>query len=355
MKSSFRCLSSFVIGAAFITFALLSPNCQPSGGDLNTDEGSGGNESGGSSGNGTGGSGSGGSQASGTGGSGSGGSQAGGSGGSGSGGATGNGGRTGSGGGNGSGGKTGNGGATGNGGVTGSGGKTGNGGATGNGGTTTTTVNPGSGGTTSTSTSTSTTPGGTTVVFGAGKGQGAMTGYGFVALGASDTLSSPTCGASKTPITKAAPCAADPNWSSTSALCITGSIPALPASPTSADYTNNWGVSVGVNATDPEGGGLGQSFTSVTITVTGSPTTGLRALVHKKGEAVDTSYCAPLTSGTAIPFTSFVTDCYNTVPAGTKITATDVPNIDKITVQVSSGSAAITVTDLCITGITFAK
>jgi hypothetical protein len=60
-----------------------------------------------------------------------------------------------------------------------------------------------------------------------------------------------------------------------------------------------------------------------------------------------------MTSGTAIPFASFATDCYNPVPTGAKITATDVPNIDRINVQVSSGTAAITVTNLCITGITF--
>jgi hypothetical protein len=190
------------------------------------------------------------------------------------------------------------------------------------------------------------------VTFGNGTGQGAMTGYGFVSLGSADTLTSPTCGTAKRPITSAEPCAADTQWNATDKLCITGSIPALGTPP---DYVAKWGVSVGVNASDPAGSGLGQSFTSVTITVTGSPTSGLRALVHKKGEAVDTSYCAVLTSGTAIPFTTFVTDCYNTVPAGTKIAATDVTNIDKITVQVSSGSAAITVTDLCITKIDFTK
>jgi hypothetical protein len=178
-----------------------------------------------------------------------------------------------------------------------------------------------------------------------------MTGYGFVALGAQDSISSPTCGTAL--ITKAAPCTTSTVWSSTSALCMSGSVPALPAAPTSADYTNNWGVSIGLNSTDPAASGLGQSFVSVAITVTGTPAAGLRAVVHRKGDVDDVSYCAALTSGTAIPLTSFVTDCYNTVPAGTKITTADIPNIDKISVQVSSTSAAITVSNLCITGITF--
>jgi hypothetical protein len=60
-----------------------------------------------------------------------------------------------------------------------------------------------------------------------------------------------------------------------------------------------------------------------------------------------------MTPGTAIPFTSFTTKCYDTPPDGVALTLADVPNIDSIAVQVSSGPTAITVTDLCITGITF--
>ena len=197
-------------------------------------------------------------------------------------------------------------------------------------------------------------PSGTTVTFASGKAAGAMTGLGWVALGTADTISSPTCGTAT--ITNAAPCLTSTTWSSTTALCITGSVPALPAAPTSTDYSNNWGVSVGVNATDTTpSGGLGQSFSSVTITVSGSPSSGLRAMVHRKGDADATSYCATLTSGTAMPLTSFSTTCYTPASPGTAITATDVPNIDLIGVQVSSGTAAITVSNLCITGITFAQ
>jgi hypothetical protein len=189
------------------------------------------------------------------------------------------------------------------------------------------------------------------VTFASGKAAGAMTGYGWVALGTADTISSPTCGTAT--ITNAAPCLTSTTWNSTTALCITGSVPALGTPP---DYTGNWGVSVGVNSTDSTpSGGLGQSFSSVTITVSGSPGSGLRALVHRKGDPAATSYCATLTSGTAMPLTSFSTTCYTPASPGTAITTTDVPNIDQISVQVSSGTAAITVSNLCITGITFAK
>jgi hypothetical protein len=132
---------------------------------------------------------------------------------------------------------------------------------------------------------------------------------------------------------------------------MTGSVPALAA--TNPDYTGNWGVSVGLNATDPAGKGLGQSFTSVTITTTGVPSSGLRAIVHLAGDTDSTQYCSPMTSGTAIPFTSFSATCWDTAAPGTKITAAQVTNIDKIAVQVTSTTSAITVTDLCITAITF--
>jgi hypothetical protein len=323
-------------GTAFVMFAFLSPNCQPTGGSTGGDNGNGGNGSGGDGGNNSSNGGSsssnGGSNSS-NGGSNSsnGGSNSSNGGSSSKGGTPSNGGSSASNGGS----------SASNGGSSASNG----GSSASNGGT------PSNGG--STSTSTSTTPTGTTVAFGAGKGQGAMTGYGFVALGSADTLTSPTCGPTKAAITSTTPCAADPNWSNPSAICMSGSIPALPAAPTATDYSSNWGASVGLNATDPAGGGLGQSFTSVTITVTGAPTSGLRAIVHKKGDPDSTSYCFALTSGTAIPITSFVTDCYNTVPSGTKIAASD--TIDKISVQVSSGPAAIAITDLCITAIAFAK
>jgi hypothetical protein len=177
-----------------------------------------------------------------------------------------------------------------------------------------------------------------------------MTGYGWVALGSADAVTDPTCGPGKTTITQAAPCATSTNWSSPTALCVTGSIPALGTPP---DYAGNWGISVGVNA-DAAFGGLSQSFSSITIAVTGSPSSGLRAMVHKRGDPDATSYCATYAAG-AMPLTSFSTTCYTPAAPGIAITAADVPNIDKISVQVSSGAAAIAVANLCITGITFAK
>jgi hypothetical protein len=190
---------------------------------------------------------------------------------------------------------------------------------------------------------------GTTVTFStSGKASGAMSGWGYVAMGATDKVSSPTCGADKTEITKAAPCNSTTNWEGTG-LCVTGSVPIADA----PDYLS-WGLSVGVGASATKGEGLGQSLTSVTITVSGTPKTGLRAQVHRAGDPDGTAYCAALTSGTAIKFTSFATDCWADPPTD-PLAAADVTKIDKIAVQVPAGDAAITVSNLCITGITFAK
>ena len=187
------------------------------------------------------------------------------------------------------------------------------------------------------------------MTFTSGKAAGAMVGYGWVSLGSSDTLTDPLCGTDQ--ITSKTSCTAT-KWSTTDSLCMSGSIPALDK--TTPDYTGNWGVELGVNATEPNTS-LGQSFSTVAITVSGAPTSGLRAMLHRKGDGVDTNYCLALTSGTAMTMTSFNTKCYNATPDGDALSATDVPNIDKVAVQVSSSTTDISVEKLCITGITFGK
>jgi hypothetical protein len=192
----------------------------------------------------------------------------------------------------------------------------------------------------------------TVVTIKSGRGDGVMTGYGWVTLGASDTVTSPTCGTSNTPITSASPCATSTNWSSSTALCVTGSIPALPEVPTATDYANNWGIQVGVNAKDPNAA-IGQAFTTIALNISGTPLSGLRIELHRAGDAVGTTYCARWTSSDPVPLTSFNTACWNN--GGTYLTAADAATIDKVGLQVTSGAAAITVTNLCIASIVFGK
>jgi hypothetical protein len=123
---------------------------------------------------------------------------------------------------------------------------------------------------------------------------------------------------------------------------------------TTPDYTGNWGIELGVNATESNIS-LGQSFSTIAITVSGSPTSGLRAMLHRKGDKDETNYCLAMISGTVMAMTSFNTKCYDLPPDGDALFASDIPNIDKVGVQVSSSATAITVDNLCVTGITFGK
>ena len=191
--------------------------------------------------------------------------------------------------------------------------------------------------------------GGNTVTFSAGAAVGPMTGWGWIALGALDTATSPDCGG--TPITKAAPCLTSTSWNVTDALCITGTIPALPPAPVlQTDYDANWGLQIGVNANADETIALGQSFSTIAVTVDGSPATGLRVELHRQGDPAATTYCATNT-GAAMNLTSFNTACWD--GSGTAFTADDASQIDKVGIQVSSTKAAITVSNLCLKSITF--
>ena len=213
------------------------------------------------------------------------------------------------------------------------------------------------------------------VCFAAGQASGAMTGYGWIAMGPKDSASSPKCApdaadttktqAISAPNTDPGPCPSKGQtmWDTTDSLCISGSIPALPGPSldTQADYDNNWGVQVGVNASTTEGTEIGTAYSSVAISFNGKPTTGLRAELHIKGDPAGTTYCYNgMTSGTDMKMTDFITTCWDgasCTSAGCKaLTADAAKNIDKIGVQVSSvDSVAITVDKLCLTGIQFKK
>jgi len=246
----------------------------------------------------------------------------------------------------GSGGVKGSGGVTGKGGVVGSGGVTGNGGMTSQGGAT------GYGGTTSTGGTTAPPNSGTVMTISDGQAQGAMTGYGYIASGSLDTVSDPTCASPAGPITSAVSCE-ETIWSTPTSYCVAGYIPALPSSPTSADFDANWGIQIGVTPTPDPSGVLGQKFTQVAATLTGSPLVGLRMVLHRKGDPETSSYCAGISPGVAVAFRSFNTACWD--DSGVYLNVADVPNLDRVAIQVSSDSrlGAISVDNLCLVSITF--
>jgi hypothetical protein len=182
-----------------------------------------------------------------------------------------------------------------------------------------------------------------------------MTGYGWVALGSLDTLSDPTCDTDKHTIDSAHACTTTTNWNSSSSLCLSGTIPALPAMPFQSDYDNNWGIQLGVNTSEPPGVTLGKTHASIAITISGSPSTGLRAELHVKGEPAGQTYCSDLTSGTAIQLSTFNQECWNgaSAAASKALSSDNIPNIDKVGIQVSSTQNEIKVENLCLQSIVF--
>jgi hypothetical protein len=198
---------------------------------------------------------------------------------------------------------------------------------------------------------------GTTVAIVNYRTQGAMNGFAWMNPAPKATVTDPTCASPAGAITNTTKCEFT-NWSTPNAYCFSGSMPALPDPPTKTDFDENWGIQVGINATDPPVDGLGQSFTSMAVTVTGgalSSSTETRISLHRKGDPDTTAYCAPLISGSQTLFTSFNTACWSP-NEGLYLKAADVQNIDHIVVQVLSRTAVITMIDnLCVTNITFVK
>ena len=135
------------------------------------------------------------------------------------------------------------------------------------------------------------------ISFSNGRGNGVVDGWAWVALGSKDSLGSPTCLGQ--PITSAAPCMTATTWASPTNLCIQGMIPALPVAPSASDYDTNWGIMVSVESHDPPAP-LGASFAALLPMVSGSPTVGLRAIVHRWGDAESVNYCAFFTPAQVI-------------------------------------------------------
>jgi hypothetical protein len=138
-------------------------------------------------------------------------------------------------------------------------------------------------------------------------------------------------------------------------LCISGNVMALPAMPTPADYSNDWGCGIGVNLNQAMATMMGQmtpkmpytlTGTGVTVTVSNLPScTTARVVLDQNGATP--AYCAPLTSGVEIPWSAFNTACWD--GSGTSLSGP--PSSQAIKVQFVTGMTACTFTDFCITDI----
>ena len=201
--------------------------------------------------------------------------------------------------------------------------------------------------TTAAAVETATVPG--TVAFTNGAAVGAMSGTAWVGTGKLDPLTDPLCNGA--PITDVATCSGShPSWNSTSELCISGSIPAQAANPSPVDYATNWGMQFGIPSSGDQSPVLGKIYATIEVAVTGTPTNGLRVLLHRSGDPASFTFCAMYKSG-PIPFANFNANCWDN--SGQKFTTADSAKIDGFSLMVPSGPQAIKVTDLCMTGITF--
>ena len=243
---------------------------------------------------------------------------------------------------------------------------------------------------------TTTPPSGNDVVtFDHGKAVGPMTGYVFIALGSQDTATDPLCkddpndaiaprlitapnlGECETP-NQTCPQTGKTIWKSTDAVCISGTIPVVlsDADYPGGDYKKNWGLQIAMNSTNPPidpnnptagpGHTLNATYSTVALAINPDAVTptnkAIRAIIHIANQGCgDDPYCATIpASGTVLNLKDFNTECWGgptcLTPACKQLKPEDVPNIDKIGVQISSDKTnQYTVTDFCLNSITFAK
>jgi hypothetical protein len=138
-------------------------------------------------------------------------------------------------------------------------------------------------------------------------------------------------------------------------LCISGSVMALPAAPTAADYSNDWGAGLGTNLNQMMGAAtakMAYTFTGTGVTVT---TSALPACISESNVRVvldqdgTNEVCATLTSGTEIKWSQFNTTCWTT--GGVALAGP--PSSQAIKVQLVTTMTACAYTDFCIDAISF--
>jgi hypothetical protein len=134
---------------------------------------------------------------------------------------------------------------------------------------------------------------------------------------------------------------------SSTGLCISGNVMEVVAS----DYTDDWGCGIGFNLNQTMGtntpvNAYALTGTGVTVSSSAVPAcTSARVVLDQNGT---TTYCAALTPGVAIPWSSFNTACWDN--SGTFLTGP--PTSQALKVQfVSSPSHACPFTNFCITGV----
>jgi hypothetical protein len=134
----------------------------------------------------------------------------------------------------------------------------------------------------------------------------------------------------------------------TTGACISGSVGVVAA----MNYADDWGCGIGINLNQMMGAMTpvnAYTLTGTGVTVSTSPVpscTTARVILDSNGT---TTYCAPLTPGVEIPWSSFNTTCWNNM--GTFLSGP--PTSQAIKVQfVTNTTAACPYTNFCINSVT---
>lgn len=197
--------------------------------------------------------------------------------------------------------------------------------------------------------------------FSGGRAQGALSGYGSISLGAADSVSTPTCAGmpigglapSMPPVTFASTCRpSDITWNAAAGLCVTGYIPGWSSNRSYGDNLLDWGIMVATAARDPMQA-LGVTYKTIALSVTGSDSGYLLAVVHLAGDDSNRTYCAWMASGATLKLSTFNTECY--FGSGQSLAASDVQKIDRIGVLVPAAENGVTLSDFCLTRIALGK
>jgi hypothetical protein len=129
-------------------------------------------------------------------------------------------------------------------------------------------------------------------------------------------------------------------------VCITGTVGSVGNPP---QYSVNWGCGVGFNidqamGANPPANAVALPGSGITVTTSAVPAcTTARVILDNGG----TDYCAPLTSGTMIPWSTFNTKCWD----GTGTAMSGAPTSAKVRVQFVTAMTACQFSNFCITAV----
>ena len=118
-------------------------------------------------------------------------------------------------------------------------------------------------------------------------------------------------------------------------------------------YSTNWGSGIGINVSQASGsatvGAYTPTGTGIAYSISSVPA-NLRIVLGTTGT---TQYCSNVAAGATtgtVPWSSFVTDCWDTVPDGGTFSTAD--GLAKVQFQVAAAAAPATY-EFCVNSVSF--